>query len=204
MTKSKQFTFGLIFLLALIGVLTWKFWPMEDARPVASAPRPTLLQTAAPPKPPPGIIVEVPKIAPMPARALPAASGATTSTSANPELSANPRAALDTLLPAFIQNLQENDLAHVLQTYLPPDELQKLTSQLPLAEVAKRLEASPDNQRRMESLMQTLLSIQNQTPAYFSNETGEYARYTLDPPIGGLDAAVFAKINGLWYYTTFF
>lgn len=195
-------------MLALAGVLVWKFWPMDSAPANGSSAKTAPSPTAAVLKPVPGQVVEAPKAAPAPAANAPK----------QPDDSKP--ADLNFAISHLIDLLEAKDYAAAVKEFTPPDEL-NLVPGYTFDGMTHFLETNPYAPERVTAIIEVLRSIQGQTPVMDQQGdpilddtlkttlgyTGEKAIYRPNPPSSTPDGekirVVFVKENGVWYLRGF-
>lgn len=195
--KFTRAIFGLLLLLALIGILAWWFFPTQDNLAVMSAPKSSPLQAAVAPKPAPGIVVEAPTAAPP---SILAGGGS------------DPQENLDTAIADVTRLAQANNFGALFENYGVPvidPTLRYRNGGNILDDVQQKVLSfqaylnSPGGQTDRQQLQATLEFMRTQTPVY--NATGDQATIQIGP-ITDQDRAAnlipqitFVKKDGRWY-----
>jgi hypothetical protein len=105
---------------------------------------------------------------------------------------ANPREKLSTAIPYAIKLMEKKEFETVLEQFVPPDELKKITEKKPMADFAKEF-----GQHHSPRLLKVLKTIKDAEPTY--DETGKIAVYQLKAPDEGNKDIKFIKIDKFWY-----
>jgi hypothetical protein len=204
--KGKNFIWAfLVLTIAVVGI--WWFMQMKAAAPekIAVVPAPAPAETDAPKPIMPASGIAPPAAPPVGNNSEAPALAAKT----DAPIDADPQSDLKTAIPDLARMWDTDDLAAIVRTYAPPDELAKSPWLLQHAQDATnfRMTAEPDLKADLHKVdereAQELESIENQTPTF--NDAGDKATYTVysppdeDYPNGEEGSVTFVKINGKWY-----
>jgi hypothetical protein len=102
------------------------------------------------------------------------------------------REQLATAIPEGIRLLEAKEFESFLKSFVPPEDLKRITEETSLAEFAKTF-----GQRKAPRLLEVLTEIKDEKPVFGKNETE--ATYTLKKEIGGKKSLTFVMIDKYWY-----
>jgi len=105
---------------------------------------------------------------------------------------ADPREKVDTAVPEGIRLLEAKEYSTFLQKFVPPDDLKKLTTKVPLDDFAKEF-----GQTHAPRLLKVLQAIRGTNPTMAVD--GMLATYSFKEAVEGKKSISFTKIGKLWY-----
>ena len=102
------------------------------------------------------------------------------------------REKLDTAIPEAIKLLKAKDNKKLLERYVAPDDLKKMTDKVSIEEFAKKF-----GEEKAPRLLSALEEIKDSKPTFDKTETK--ATYALSKEMGGKKSITFKKVEKLWY-----
>lgn len=105
---------------------------------------------------------------------------------------ANPQQNLEIAIPRVIRLLKAQQYAEFLQSYVPPDEVKKITASGKFDAMAEKFEA-----KKAPRLLEALEAVP--TAKLTFDKEKQIATFTLKEPIAGKPDVRFVKIGALWY-----
>lgn len=108
------------------------------------------------------------------------------------EVKAKDRESLETIIPVGIVLLEAKEYELFLKTFVPPDELKKITEKTPLERFAKEF-----SERKAPRILEVLKEIKGTKPNL--TDSDKKAVFTLKEEIASKNSITFLKIEKYWY-----